>query len=156
MGRQQLECIDKVAHILGVGGGKSCIGDIKSQTGGRSDVGGIAGVNAGIIQESELSESGAIYGISAVGGIAGTEDSTSLWVGNYVRNRSAGLVSASEGGSASGALLGRADFLFGVIQPRFDRNTVIPRAGNPSWTVGAWGKTLQAEITSNTPDYYGR
>jgi hypothetical protein len=158
MTRKQLECIDQVAKILGVGGGTDCIGDIKNQSGGRSYVGGIVGYNSGLIQDSEFT--GTVRGVSAVGGIAGgsgvANDSHSRSVANYVRNRSAGTVSASESAKDYGALIGRAEFLAGTIQPRLDSNVITPGEGNPTWAIGTWGKEIQSPITSNVPEYYDR
>ncbi len=150
MSRKQLECIDKVATILGVGGSTNCIGDNKSQQGGRSNVGGIAGINWGLIQDSEFT--GTVRGISAVGGIAGS----AAGVGNYVRNTSAGVVSASEGATEYGALIGYAQFLLDLFPHRLDSNVITPKNGNPQWAMGTWGKKKQEQITSNVPDVYGK
>jgi hypothetical protein len=150
MSRKQFECISKVALILGVGGSTNCIGDVKRQNGGLSNVGGIAGINTGLIQDSEFT--GTVRGINAVGGIAGSTEA----VGNFVRNTSAGVVSASEGASEYGALIGYAPFDLGVFQHRLDSNVVTPRDGNPTWTIGVWGTEKQVAITSNVPERYDR
>lgn len=158
MSRKQLECIDKVAKILGVGGSTNCVGDIKSQVGGRSNVGGIVGVNkGGLIQDSVFA--GTVRGISAVGGIVGFDSGVS----NYVRNTSNGTVSASEGASDYGALIGRSEFLRakdpaakGRATSRLDSNVIMPSEGNPTWSIGTWGTEKQATILSNVPDVYDR
>ncbi len=155
MTRKQLECVDKVAKILGVGGGTNCVGDIQSQIGGRSDVGGIAGINYGLIQDSEFS--GTVRAINGVGGIVGSDSSGSQGIANYVRNTSAGAVSASDGAKDYGALIGYAPFLLDTIPPRLDSNIIKPGDGNPTWAIGKWGpKEFQSKITSNVPDFYDR
>lgn len=158
MSRKTLFCIDKVSKILGVGGGTECIGDIKSQTGGQSYVGGIAGLNYGLIQDSEFT--GTVRAVNGVGGIVGFskgEQSDTMGLPNYVRNRSAGTVSASESAKDYGALIGRADFLAGTIQPRLDSNVITPGEGNPTWAIGNLnGKEYQSNLTSNVPAYYDR
>jgi hypothetical protein len=154
MSLKQLVCIDKVAKILGVGGGTDCIGDTKSQTGGSSEVGGIAGKNKGLIQDSEFT--GTVRAVNGVGGIVGMSDSTE-GVANYVRNKSAGIVSASEGAAGYGALIGSVDLIQGTIPPRLDSNVIVPGEGNPTWAIGTWGqKEIKSTLTSNVPDYYDR
>jgi hypothetical protein len=158
MSRKELECIDKVAQILGVGGGTNCIGDIKSQKGGRSDVGGIVGSNVGgLIQDSVFA--GTVRGVSAVGGIVGYDRGVS----NYVRNISSGVVSASEGVSEYGALIGLSESLRaqdksfkGRVVSRFDSNTIVPGEGNPSWAIGKLDNEIASTMTSNVPDYFDR
>jgi hypothetical protein len=162
MSRKRLLCIDKVAEIVGVGGSTDCIGDTRSQSGGHSDVGGIAGINGGLIQDSEFT--GTVRGVSGVGGIVGTNAGffSGFWTGtanvaNYVRNRSAGIVSASEGAIEMGSLIGQVPFfLLGIIPPRLDSNVIVPREGNPTWAIGRWDKQVQAPITSNVPEFYDR
>jgi hypothetical protein len=158
MSRKELECIDKVAQILGVGGSTNCIGDIKSQKGGRSDVGGIVGVNSGgLIQDSVFA--GTVRGVSAVGGISGYDKDVS----NYVRNTSKGVVSASEGVSEYGALIGLSESLRasdrtykGRVVSRFDGNTIVAGEGNPAWAIGRLDNEIASPMTSNVPEYYSR
>lgn len=158
MSRKELECIDKVARILGVGGSTNCIGDSKSQKGGRSDVGGIVGANTGgLIQDSVFA--GTVRGVSAVGGISGYDKDVS----NYVRNTSKGVVSASEGVSEYGALIGLSESLRatnrtwpGRVISRFDSNTIVPGDGNPAWAIGKLDNEIASPMTSNVPEYYDR
>jgi hypothetical protein len=158
MDRKQLECIDKVAKILGIGGSTQCTGDIKSQRGGRSDVGGIVGVNrGGLIQESVFA--GTVRGVTGVGGIAGYDADGGQQleqVSNYVRNESRGTVSASDSASGYGALIGLSEPYGGHLLSRFDSNVIVPGPENPTWAIGKQGKVINSTMTNNVPDYYDR
>lgn len=158
MDRKELECIDEVAIILGVGGSTQCIGDIKSQRGGRSDVGGIVGANrGGLLQENVFA--GTVRGVTGVGGIAGY-DAEGGWqpeqVSNYVRNESRGVVSASDSASGYGALIGLSEPYGGHLLSRFDSNVIVPGPENPTWAIGKQGNVINSTMTNNVPNYYDR
>jgi len=159
MDRKQLECIEEVAKIIGVGGSTQCVGDIKSQRGGRSDVGGIVGVNRGaLIQDSVFA--GTVRGVTGVGGIAGYDAEGGGefldQVSNYVRNESRGTVSASDSASGYGALIGLSEPYGGHLLSRFDSNVIVPGLENPTWAIGKQGKVINSTMTNNVPDHYDR
>ena len=144
MSLKTLECSEDTIQIIGRNGGETCTGQA-TQSGGYSNAGGIVGViNSATIQENVVN--GTIRGVRAVGGIAGQ-----AILGNFIQNQVSGVVSASQGGSEYGALVGLVSFLKDKIPSRFVGNQFTPSSSVGQWAVGNNGGKLQVVNISAEP-----